>query len=259
MPQSPTPIQLGLLTGGFAVIAFGFTQVQRLCDYKSKAVGRVLLAVAIVLTIFWVYYALLWIAGIDCVALVNDHPGLPWVILGAALCEVVHWGIWITKNRRSLVPPYGLDGIIRQLEGKSESALAGAPQLEVEYFTNAGQFLRIKNNSEFDATYLSLGGISWTENRVIHKPGMPHEVKARQQIEFQIGVGTEMKGDDWLNTLVERQVPASASAMVTLSCRDAAGERQFERDYRLMVHNNHRLVWQPSKVRLPRSSRDPRA
>jgi hypothetical protein len=93
MPQTPHPAQIAMLSVGFAVIALAITLPQRLGDWRSKVVARVLLAVALTLTVCWIYFAALWIFGIDLLVWIQGQPIWFWVLVAlstAALFRVLN-------------------------------------------------------------------------------------------------------------------------------------------------------------------------
>ncbi len=116
--------------------------------------------------------------------------------------------------------------------------LAVAPQLKIDYATGGGQFFSFVNDSSFDAGFLSLDPITWTEKRPIQNGGLPLVVRAGHTEECQVGVlnrADDSHGGEWLVSLVEKEVPSGTKAVFTLGYSDIEGLVHFERDFTLAI------------------------
>jgi hypothetical protein len=97
VPVLPNPIHVGLLSGGFAIVALIVTLAQRLGDWRSKTVAKGLAAIAIMLLLCWVYLACLWIFEVDLRAVFSGHPTVFWI---AGTLSAIGLALAITKANR---------------------------------------------------------------------------------------------------------------------------------------------------------------
>lgn len=105
------------------MIALMVTQVQRLCDYQSKAVGSALLVGVIFLTACWIYFTSLWIFGVDLFAWTQGKPWR-WLIIGlvfAVSCFLLLRAI--PKERRPILKYDNISGLYIVFHGVRYNAL----------------------------------------------------------------------------------------------------------------------------------------
>jgi hypothetical protein len=89
VPHLPQPVHVTLLALGFTVIALILTLGQRLGEWRSKTVARILGILAFVLILCWVYVVLLWIFQIDLVQFAILPVGVWWIVgLGSVITAV---------------------------------------------------------------------------------------------------------------------------------------------------------------------------
>src|SRR5687768_1939072 len=69
----PNPIHVTLLGLVLAMIVFALTLAQRLGEWRSKMVARILGALASGLVVVWVYLACLWIFKVDLRTVFAHH------------------------------------------------------------------------------------------------------------------------------------------------------------------------------------------
>ena len=98
MADPKLTVHIAMLFGSFAVLAFLWTQAQRVGDWKSKIASRVLVGIATPLSIAWIYFGLLWIFQIDLRVVANRQPAAFWSLTGISLLVAV---IVIVQSSRS--------------------------------------------------------------------------------------------------------------------------------------------------------------
>jgi hypothetical protein len=78
----PSAYQSWALTAIFAAAALLVTQAQRLADWRSKTVGRILGMTGGLVFVFWIYYVFLWLFHIDLIGLAMHRSTALWVTTG---------------------------------------------------------------------------------------------------------------------------------------------------------------------------------
>lgn len=102
MQHLPNPIHIALLSGVFAVVAFILTFAQRIGDWRSKAVARILGVIGAGLIALWLYLACLWIFAIDLRTLFDGLSIVFWIILGTLSVMGI---VVIVLNKRQMSVP----------------------------------------------------------------------------------------------------------------------------------------------------------
>ena len=99
MPDLQNTGHLWVLGLVLPVLVFLWTMGQRLGEWRSKAVARVIAVVATFLTLLWIYLALLWLYGIDLF-----RVPMPWRIgIGAAILILITIGAWSSSRKNSAI------------------------------------------------------------------------------------------------------------------------------------------------------------
>ncbi len=96
------PVHIALLSAVFAVIALILTMGQRLGEWRSKTIGRILGILGIFLIACWVYLACLWLTGIDLRRFAEESVVF-WVLLGGL--SLIGAVFAVRRNRSSGARP----------------------------------------------------------------------------------------------------------------------------------------------------------
>lgn|ERR1039457_6111500 len=88
----PDSVHIALFCGVFAVLAFLWTQAQRVGDYRSKALARTLALIATLLSVLWIYLGFLWFLKIDLRLWIADHHWAAWLLVVVVVAWVYAFG-----------------------------------------------------------------------------------------------------------------------------------------------------------------------
>jgi hypothetical protein len=105
MHNPPNPIHIAILSAVFAVIAFILQLGQRLGDWKSPRIAKVLLLIAVLLVACWIYLVCLLIFDIDIRTVFTQQPPVFWIIMATVALMGVIVSIsprWVRKDAMAM-------------------------------------------------------------------------------------------------------------------------------------------------------------
>lgn len=95
-------INIPMLALGLSMMTLFLTLAQRLADYRSKTIARILVVMASLIGVVWIYFVLLSFFGINLGALVQGQPG--WFVT-SAIASLAAILAWFLGRRSTIAPP----------------------------------------------------------------------------------------------------------------------------------------------------------